>query len=314
MRIQFADYKIRQNRLDKIELVNGIIEEYTEEGYTLTLRQLYYQLVSRDIIPNKPSEYDVLGDLIVDGRMLGLIDWDSIEDRVRVPHVPGSWESPAEILKTAHDGYRVDRMKGQPNYLEVWTEKDAISGVLKPITNQYGISITVNRGYASTTALYDAYNRISEELQNGKYYAYILYLGDHDPIGKDMINDIIKRINQFHTGSGDNIERFESRFSVEPIAITFEQIRRYNPPPNPAKLSDGRAKWYIENYGPHSWEVDALKPEVLASTLKEEIESRIDVEIYQEMRDTEKEHKRKLKEFINQFEHEQDGDDSEQDY
>ncbi len=131
--------------------VNDIIEEYQDEGYKLTLRQLYYQLVSRDIIPNQQKEYAKLSKLLVNGRMGGVVDWDAIEDRLRQPHIPYWVNGIDSAINDTVEQYRLDRMKNQDVYIEVWVEKDALSGVLKIITEEYHIRLMVNRGYSSCT-------------------------------------------------------------------------------------------------------------------------------------------------------------------
>mgnify|MGYP000190278712 CR=1 FL=1 len=142
----FKERRFTKDRLQRLNTINAIIEEYQDLGLKLSLRQLYYQLVSRDIIKNVVQEYKGLSELLTDGRMAGIVDWEAIEDRVRVPSKPGSWDTPADILVSAYHSFRLDRMKGQSTYIELWVEKDAISGVLKPITRKYGINLLVNRG------------------------------------------------------------------------------------------------------------------------------------------------------------------------
>ena len=327
--------KVNKERLDHI---NEIIEEYNEQGLTLTLRQLYYQLVSRDVIPNKQSEYSKLSTLLKEGRMGGIVDWEAIEDRLRVPSKPSSWDTPKDILNSALYSYAKPRMKGQDNYIEVWVEKDALSGVLKRITESYHIHILVNRGYSSVSAMYDSYKRFSSAI-NRNQKVYILYLGDFDPSGVDMIRDIRDRIKEFLLQDESIFDRWYShpdrnqlihkiideqgvdaqtaedaaqeswieefvneQFSVRPIALTKEQIQQYKPPPNPAKLQDPRAKKFVDRNGSQSWEVDALKPEVLNSILDSNIRDLIDFDKYKDIVESEQEDKDKIKSLIKSFE------------
>ena len=257
-----------KKNLVKLEIVNDIIEEYLEQGYKLTLRQLYYQLVSRDIIPNRVQEYAKLSTLLVKGRMAGVVDWDAIEDRIRVPYLPYWVHGIDDAIEDTINAYRLDRQKNQNVYIEIWVEKDALSGVLKRVTNHYHINLMVNRGYSSCTAMYDAYKRFDRQVTGGKE-PHIFYLGDHDPSGLDMIRDVKDRVSEF----GVDIE-------VTPLALTSEQIRQYNPPPNPAKITDPRANWYISRFGNKSWEVDALTPNVLHQIIKDNVENIIDVNLF----------------------------------
>jgi len=286
MKVRFRD-KLRLNKKNQKQLIiiNKIIDEYKNQGYTLTLRQLFYQLVSRDIIPNETKEYSKLSGLLVKGRMSGVVDWEAIEDRIRVPYIPSAWDSPEEIIESAIYTYRRNRQEGQKVYIELWVEKDALSGVLKKITEKYHINLMVNRGYSSCTAMHDSFKRLKEEEIKGKQ-TYILYLGDHDPSGLDMIRDIKDRLEEF----GVNPE-------VRQIGLTMDQIRNFNPPPNPAKVKDPRATEYIKKYGRTSWEVDALNPETLNRLVKENVEGLISAKLFNDSLRKEEQDKLKLKEL-----------------
>ena len=271
MKQQFVDkLKLSKSNIEMLNRINEILEEYVNDGYTLTLRQLYYQLVSRDIIPNNDKEYGKISNILKNGRMAGIVDWSSIEDRVRVPKLPYWVKDVKEAIKDTIEQYRIDRMKGQDRKVEIWVEKDALSNVLYRVSEKYHIRLMVNRGYSSVSAMYDAYNRLSSN-------DVILYFGDHDPSGMDMIRDVRERLQEF----GIEVE-------VRPIALTMEQIREFNPPPNPAKITDPRAKWYIEKYGKTSWELDALPPKELIRLAENAVESIIDIDLYNEMLEEEK--------------------------
>jgi hypothetical protein len=285
-REKFSD-KLHLNKKNQkqLEIINYIIEEYAKEGYRLTLRQLYYQLVSRDIIANQLKEYSKLSGLLVKGRMAGMVDWDAIEDRIRVPYIPYSVDGIEDAIQDTIEQYRLDRQDNQKVYIEMWVEKDALSGVLKRITSHYHIKLMVNRGYSSCTAMHDAYKRFQEQEESGKKIV-LLYLGDHDPSGLDMDRDIKERLEEF----GVDVE-------VRRIGLTSEQIKKYNPPTNPAKFKDPRSKDYIEKFGKSSWEVDALNPKILHELVKENVEELIDMEKFEEKIEQEEKDKEKLEEF-----------------
>lgn len=318
-RIQFRDVKLSPKNKERLSIINEIIEEYQDQDLVLTLRQLYYQLVSRDVIPNKQSEYSKLSTLLKEGRMGGIVDWDAIEDRLRKPYTPSSFETPQEIIEAAYTQYRKDRMRGQYTYIEVWVEKDALSGVLKRVTSQYGVPILVNRGYSSCSSMFDSYNRFKDSMDEKKNIT-ILYLGDYDPSGIDMIRDIKDRTREFfvrhyiddieseNDSNEDAKERshkfiswFNDHFEIVPIALTRDQIDEYDPPENPAKRTDPRAKEFIRNHGSSSWEVDALRPEVLNSILTNNIVSRIDLSIYKKIIKEEKKDRVNLEKIKNNY-------------
>lgn len=280
--------QLSKNNQQQLIIINQIIEEYAKEGYKLTLRQLYYQLVSRDIIPNRVQEYAKLSNLLVKGRMAGVVDWEAIEDRIRVPFLPYWVHGVDDAIKDTISHYRLNRQDGQKVYIELWVEKDALSGVLKRITSYYHINLMVNRGYSSCTAMHDAYKRLKRYEDNG-IETVILYLGDHDPSGLDMVRDIRERLEEFGVTP-----------EVRPIGLTKEQVKKYNPPPNPAKITDPRAKWYIEEYGNKSWEVDALNPKVLHKLVEKNVEGLIDMDVFQEKIDQEDDDKETLEDFREQ--------------
>lgn len=282
MKEQFSDkLRLSKSNIEMLNRINNILEEYVVDGYTLTLRQLYYQLVSRDIIPNNDKEYAKLSNILKNGRMAGIVDWSSIEDRVRVPKIPYWVNGINDAINDTIHQYRLDRMKGQSRKIEVWVEKDALSNVLYRVTSKYHVNLMVNRGYSSVSAMYDAYRRLKKD-------DVILYFGDHDPSGMDMIRDVKERLCEF----GINID-------VKPVALTMEQIKKFNPPPNPAKISDPRAKWYIEKYGKTSWELDAIPPKELINLAENAIKEIIDIDEYNEIIQKEKDDIKTLKEFLN---------------
>lgn len=257
--------KLSKSNIEKLYVINSIITNYMDDGYTLTLRQLYYQLVSRDIIPNESKEYSKLSNIVKNGRMAGIIDWNGIEDRIRVPKLPYYATDIDDAVQDTIDQYRLDRQQGQAHRVEVWVEKDALSAILYRATSKYHVRLMVNRGYSSISALYRAYLRLNDG-------DTILYFGDHDPSGMDMIRDIKHRMSTF----GLDI-------NVVPVALTMAQIEEFSPPPNPAKLTDPRASWYVEKYGTISWELDALPPHELLRLVENSITNLIDMDIYESM-------------------------------
>lgn len=266
MKQQFIDkLGLSKSNVLMLDRINDILEEYVNDGYTLTLRQLYYQLVSRDVIPNNDKEYAKLSNILKNGRMAGIVDWSSIEDRVRRPKLPYYVSGVKDAIKDTISQYRIDRMAGQDRNIEIWVEKDALSNVLYRVSEKYHIRLMVNRGYSSVSAMYDAYNRLCDD-------DVILYFGDHDPSGMDMIRDVRDRLLEF----GVHID-------IRPIALTMEQIEEFNPPPNPAKITDPRAKWYIEKYGKTSWELDALPPKELIRLAESAVGEIIDKKLYEDM-------------------------------
>jgi len=268
MKQKYESYNMTQRLLDQIKVINGVVESYAKQGYKLTLRQLYYQLVSRGIIPNKDTEYKKLSDLLVKARMSGLVDWDAIEDRTRVPKLDYSVDDIPDAIDDTISQYKLERLQDQKVYIEVWCEKDALSNILRRMTNKFHVRLMINKGYSSASAMYRAAQRFRRHGTGKK--KILLYLGDHDPSGLDMIRDIGDRLNTF----GVRLDTPDG-YPIH-LGITREQVEEYEPPENPAKITDPRAEWYIEEHGESSWEVDALEPSVLNELIENEIFEWID--------------------------------------
>lgn len=281
----FIEVNFREQSLKLLALCNTIIDLYMAQGLRLTLRQLYYQLVTRNVITNDERSYKNLGKLVSQGRLAGEIDWEAIEDRLRMPHQVTEWRSPVDIMNAAIQSYTLPRWESQPAYLELWCEKDALAGVLLPITQQYHVTLMVNRGYSSQSAMKEAAERLVNASLDGKSTT-ILYIGDQDPSGEDMVRDVGDRLNLLTRDAFD--------IEVVKLAITEDQVAQYNPPTNPAKMSDSRAEKYIAKFGQFSYEADALPPDVLAAVVRGAIEAQIDPDLWQQVIDAEEADKRLL--------------------
>lgn len=275
-----------------------IVEYYQSMNYKLTLRQLHYQFVSRNWIINHDTAYKKLGKILDDCRYGGLVDWDAIEDRGRVPHLPYYVNDIPDALSDTVKYYRLDRQDGQNNHVEVWTEKDALSGIMKRSTEKFGVRLVVNKGYTSSSAIYSAYQRFCNEIKDGRTVT-ILYFGDHDPSGLDMIRDIRERL-EFMFANGDEQPDYDGNFEVIPIGLTMSQIKKYKCPANPTKLTDSRSDAYIKKFGKTCWEVDALNPEVLTEVVEFNINTQIDVKKYEAQLKQEKKDIKELQTIIDE--------------
>lgn len=277
MKIEYQAFNFRQSTLDIVDKVNDIIANYLRQGYDLTLRQLYYQLISRyyDELPdswidpktgskNNEKSYDKLGNIVNDGRLAGLIDWSAIVDRTRSVKALSHWKNPASIIDSCVYSYRLDKWDNQEYRPEVWIEKDALRGVITGICQELDIPHFSCRGYSSQSEMWATGQRMIRHISNGQV-PYIIHLGDHDPSGMDMTQDIIKRLEMF-TGEYEG-----EGFIIKRIALNFDQVQQYNPPNNPAKLTDSRANAYIDEFGDNCWELDALDPTTITELIRDEI-------------------------------------------
>jgi hypothetical protein len=302
-RIPYIEKKFSPQSLVTIAHAIKICEEYKQQGYDLTLRQLYYQFVSRDLIANRDSEYKRLGSIINDARLGGYLDWDYIVDRTRNVRSSAHWDDSSDMIKQAARQFKIDKWRRQLTRIEVWIEKDALVGVLEACCPGEDVSYFSCRGYTSQSEVWGAAQRLRAYLEAGQGVR-IIHLGDHDPSGIDMTRDIEERLATFLAQDfngcpiglqpQDYVSDLEHLFAVERIALNWDQIQQYDPPPNPAKLTDARARGYIDRFGSSSWELDALEPTVLVGLIRRAIEDYRDDEVWNEDREEEEKHREML--------------------
>lgn len=229
--------------------------------HPMTVRQVYYQLVSRQIIDNNRSQYQAVSNILVDARKSGVIPWGWVEDRLRKPRNVSMWNDLADFAHTAVHSYRRNVWAMQPTYLECWLEKDALSGIFEELLADYGVTLNVGRGYDGWDSIHSAAKRFG----TGEGVT-VLYYGDFDPSGEDMVRSLQERLAFF--GCEPEIVK---------CALTLDDVHRYNLPPAFAKKTDTRTAAFIDKYGDMAVELDALPPDVLQTSLKNEVEKRIDL-------------------------------------
>ncbi len=260
----YAGDCVRKSDMPLIVKAIPILDEYSMAGYRVTLRQLFYQLVSRGYLSNTRASYTKVCEAMQRGRMAGLIDWAVIEDRTRILRSRPRWNDPADILDSCASCFHVDYWKNQRQRVELWIEKDALLGVIEDTCDHWDCPYFSCRGYPSTSELHEASLRIKRYRRLGQGFK-ILYCGDHDPSGLDMCEYIPRLLGEFGT-----------KVEFKRIALNMEQVKRLDPPPNPVKDSDSRAKEYRKLYGDECWELDTLPPKELNDIVETEIIDSID--------------------------------------
>lgn len=249
---------IHRKTFELIEKAKAILAE----GHPMTVRQVFYQLVSRQVVENSRARYQAVSDALVDARREGVIPWEWIEDRLRRPRHVSMWSSLSDFADTCRRAYRRDVWTSQPRYLEVWLEKDALSGIFEDVLNPYGVTLNVGRGYDGWSSIHNAAVRFNEKVED----VVVLYFGDFDPSGEDMKRSL-----------KDRLEDRDCRPEVIKCALTSDDIRHYNLPPDFTKKTDTRSTAFIAEHGDVSVELDALPVDVLRARLKAEVEARMDL-------------------------------------
>lgn len=269
-KIAYVPRRFSPATLDIIATAESICTEYADQGYDLTLRQLYYQFVARGLLANRQTEYKRLGSIVNDARLAGMIDWNHVVDRTHNLRELSHWDNPEEIIRGSAAQYRTDRWADQPYRVEVWVEKDALTGVIGQSATALDVPWFSCRGYTSQSELWGAAMRHRRYERDGQKVV-VIHLGDHDPSGIDMTRDITERL-----------ELFGASTLVRRIALNMDQVREYDPPPNPAKLTDSRAEGYIAVHGESSWELDALDPAVLDALIRDTVDDYRDEDAWRE--------------------------------
>lgn len=263
----------RRATWEVIDMANKIAERYKGMGFNLTLRQLFYQFVSIDFFPNSEKSYKRLGQIVNDARLAGMLDWNYIQDRGRTAHHTGWFEhvvpTHEDLIHNARWGMSLDLWEGQDRRVEVWVEKQALEEVVQQATSDFRVGYFACKGYVSQSEMWASGMRLKRVVNMGQE-PLIIHLGDHDPSGIDMTRDIEERLTIFAEGPVE----------VKRIALNMNQIDEYNPPPNPAKITDSRFAEYASNYGRSSWELDALRPEMLVDLIQEQIRENLDTEAF----------------------------------
>lgn len=267
----YVEKKFSAESSELLRQSNIIIDEYAKQGLKMTLRQLFYQMVTKNVFANDDRNYKKLGDVISDGRLAGLISWDAIEDRTRFVRGRYYFNGPKQCVLQARNSYMIDRWAGQPFRPIVGIEKDALIGVIEEICHELCVDYTSFRGYSSQSELWRLGQRFANDYRRGQQ-PIVFHLGDHDPSGLDMTRDLAERLSLF---AGTQVQ-------VVRLALNKAQVEQYSPPPNPAKLSDVRAAAYVAEHGYSSWELDALKPNVLANLIRSNILKLRDEKLWEE--------------------------------
>ncbi len=273
MNEKFWEWKPNTTSRARLGVIGGLVDEYRKDGISLTLRQLFYRLVAADIVPNTHREYKNLGELLSKARLAGLVDWEAIEDRVRRAVEWQSFDNIQQCARMAANGFTLQRWQDQPTYVELWCEKDALSSVIRPICDELFATLMVNRGYSSSSAMYEARQRIQRKrvAADGTVRdVKVIYLGDFDPSGEDMVRDIRDRLDTF------NVQDVE----VTKLALNLDQVKRWKLPHNSAKMSDSRAHGFVAKYGKKSYEVDAIPPRDLQKMVRSAIKEHMDMDLY----------------------------------
>lgn len=296
MKQHYKSFDFKPATLALIHFLDEMIEDYQRQGYTLSVRQLYYQLVARGKVENTERSYKRVASIINDARLAGMLDWDAIEDRGRDIVIRSRWTSGRSILSAVADQFHMDLWDGQESRVFVVVEKAALVGVLGNVCHEFDVPLLAARGYPSVSIVREMCQEHFVEALNNGQRPVILHLGDHDPSGIDMTRDLAERIELFLDGEG-----YSGEFDLIRLALTMAQVRQVNPPPNPAKTTDSRFAGYMREYGHESWELDALPPEYINDLVRRNILRFVDEDALEARREEIEGVRKRLKRTAEEF-------------
>jgi len=242
------------------ELIEQAAAILAEES-PMTVRQLFYRLVSVAAIDNRRADYQRVSSIMTKARNDGRIDFDDIVDRSRPEYSANVFRDAAQYARVVSAGYHKDYWDMQPRRCEIWVEKDSIIGSIEDVIDELGVTVRVGRGFLSTTKAHE----MSELIQDSSKPMTVFYLGDHDPSGRNIETDLYERIRSYG-----------AKFVIKRLAIHAADIARFKLPPLRVKATDSRAADFLRRYSNRCVELDALPPSELRRRIKEAVTSMLD--------------------------------------
>lgn len=301
-------------RRESLELLVAAKDLLDGSPRPMTVRQLYYRLVADLVIPNNIRSYQNLVGMLTKARKVDLLPLDKFVDRARAKVEPDGYEDLEDYLRIVEDAYRRKACDQQPDYVEVWTEKDALSAVIGDVLEPYGATLVVSKGYTSYTVLFEAAQRFkAEAAERGADRCHLLYFGDFDPSGEDIFRVISSELEAL-TGYWATVDASEAEsygtpgaLHIEKVALTRYQVDLYNLPPIPTKATDSRSDRFVARHGDEAVELDALPPDVLEDTVREAVEDYFDADVREEVLETEEEEQAEIREAVKRIRESRNG-------
>ena len=285
------DKRIRRTKSD-IDTIRGAIAAVVTADPPMTVRQVFYQLVVRGVIDKTEAEYQgTVIRLLTDMRIRGELDWDTIVDESRRARVTQTFDSVTDALNDTARFYRRSALRECPDYIEVWLEKDALAGVVYDVVAQYDVPLMVSRGMPSITFLWGSFNHIAHAARAGKRTT-IYQLGDHDPSGGLIPQNLYRRLNEW------SVENDIEPPRVIRLALTESQIGEHNLPTRPTKRIGNR---HAYRFAGDSVELDAMQPRTLRDLVRQSIEVHIPRQTLAVLRAAEEFERDQLRMFARNF-------------
>lgn len=267
---QASPIKRRRSTKAEVEYRREALYDIVEAMRPMTVRQVFYQATVRDLVEKSEAGYTKVQTDLVQMRRSGMLPYDWLADNTRWQRKPITFANPKQALEDAARFYRKALWHEVEAYVEVWLEKDALAGVVMPITSAYDVPLMVARGYASLSFLHTA----AEHIGHLDVPTYIYHFGDFDPSGVDAGEKIRETLKEMAP---------DANISFQRVAVTPAQIDAWNLPTRPTKATDSRAK----KFGAISVELDAIEPGMLRYLVEDVIQYHLPAEQFKVLKEAE---------------------------
>jgi hypothetical protein len=278
------------------KLIDAALDILKEES-PMTIRQLFYRMVSQTLLENSKLDYQRLSRFMTKAREDGRCDYDLIVDRSRPVYEKSVWKDPSGYARAVRNSYHKDYWAMQPRYCEIWAEKDAIVGSIEDLTNDLGVTLRVGRGFLSATRV----NDIAQHFANCEKPKTVFYLGDHDPSGQEIETTAFKKVWDRFAQLAPLGEEFSWVVDIKRLAIHESDITLFDLPPLKIKDSDSRAAKFRKTHGAHCVELDALPPTELRRRIREAVEGQLDLTLWNRAIEIEEVELRSVTEFAERW-------------
>lgn len=254
---------IKSPRRTKGEMArfHAALLDVVSDQWPMTVRQVFYQAEVRGLVEKEESGYTKVQRALMHLRSVKRLSFSWIVDSTRWQRKPSTHDSAEDAIRAAASSYRQAVWSRLDQRLEIWCEKDALAGVLVPVTAEFDVPLLVARGYSSASFVHSAAMEIADDAEYG-ITTYVYHLGDYDPSGQDAARDIKEKLLKYTPPDS---------FGFKQLAVTMEQINSHHLPTRPTKRKDTRAR----GFGDVSVELDALPPDVLRGLVRSAIEAHL---------------------------------------
>ena len=266
----------------------AVAAEIALDEHPLTLRGLFYRVVSAGWLPSTDAKhYNRIGRILKRLREHGVVPFHWIVDNLRSTVKPSSWSGLGDFADTVRQAYRKDFWTRLPEYVHVFCEKDAIAGVISPVTHEFDVALSPIRGYVSLSFAHeiaDQWNQIEKPI-------HAFYVGDFDPSGFDLERDVREKLTRYCSRD----------FHWERLGVNADDFAAFDLIPLAPKKSDRRYKAFVERYGSQCAELDALPPTEIRSRIRQAIEQHISHDEWERLQEVERIEKESFDSFLDQL-------------